>query len=451
VDAAESPPESPAGESSISAAAVPRRLYYGYWLLSAGFVAQFVAIGSQSYIFGAFLNPMTEELDWTRSEYTLARTIGQFAMAAAGLYVGGHVDRHGGRRLMQVGAVLLAAALLGCSLVQELWQWWLLNGLALTAGAAMIGNLVVNVTLAKWFVEKRGRVIGVAAMGVSFAGVVLTPLTTVLIDAVGWRDAWRVLAFAAVAIVLPLSLLMRRTPEDHGLHPDGRSTEEVARGAGEVAARDFASSLTRREAMQTRAFYMLVAAFALGALSIVVMLVQTIPYMTDAGYSRGVAALMVSLTSVPSLLSKPVWGYLVESIDARKLAATGFALNAASLLLIVLSVRAGATPLIFLGFFTLGLGWGGLIPLQEVIWASFFGRRYLGSVRSAGMPFTLTLGAAAPFGASVYFDSVGDYNGALLAIAGAAVVATILVLVIPSPTAGAEARRGALPEAPPPV
>ena len=231
---ADDPP--PGGASAVSAEAappaVPRRIYYGYWLLSAGFVAQFVSIGSQTYIFGAFLKPMTEELDWTRSEYTLARTVGQFLMAAAGLYVGGHVDRHGGRRLMQVGSLLLGAALLGCSTVRELWQWWLLNGLALTAGAAMIGNLVVNVTLAKWFVEKRGRVIGVAAMGVSFAGVVLTPLTTVLIDAVGWRDAWRVLAVATVAIVIPLSLLMRRTPEDHGLHPDGRSAEEVAGGAG---------------------------------------------------------------------------------------------------------------------------------------------------------------------------------------------------------------------------
>lgn len=436
--------DSPSGGARATTPEPPsrraQRIYHGYWLIGVGFIAQFVSIGSQTYIFGAFLNPMTEELDWTRSEYTLARTVGQFVLAVAGLYVGGHVDRYGGRRLMQVGALVLAGALFGCSAVEELWQWWLLNGIVLTTGAAMIGNLVVNVTLAKWFVEKRGRVIGVAAMGVSFGGVVLTPLTTVLIDAAGWRDAWRVLALAAIVIVLPLSLLMRRTPEDYGLHPDGRSSDEVARGAGEAAARDFASSLTRREAMRTRAFYMLVAAFGLGALSIVVMLVQTIPYMTDAGYSRGLAALMIALTSIPSLLSKPVWGYLVEFIDPRKLAATGFALTASSLVLITLSVRAGVEPLIFLGFFTLGLGWGGLIPLQEVIWASFFGRRYLGSVRSAGLPFALMLGASAPFVTSVYFDSVGNYDGAFLAIAGAAVLATVLVLAIPSPKQGAAAR-----------
>ena len=71
----------------------------------------------------------------------------------------------------------------------------------------------------------------------------------------------------------------------------------------------------------------------------------------------------------------------------------------------------------YLGFFVLGLGWGGLIPLQEVIWATFFGRRYLGSVRSAGMPFSLVIGAGAPLLASVYFDRVGNYDGAFLTVA----------------------------------
>ena len=144
-------------DASESPAGMSRRIYYGYWLVSAGFVAQFVAIGSQTYIFGAFLKPMTEDLDWTRSEYTLARTVGQFVMAAAGLYIGGHVDRHGGQRLMQVGALVLAGALLGCSTVRELWQWWLLNGVILTSGAVMTGNLVVNVTVSTGGVCHRTR------------------------------------------------------------------------------------------------------------------------------------------------------------------------------------------------------------------------------------------------------------------------------------------------------
>ncbi|MCH8257300.1 MAG: hypothetical protein IIA75_05280 [Proteobacteria bacterium] len=75
------------------------------------------------------------------------------------------------------------------ALIEYLWQWIILNGLVLTVGAALIGNLVVNVTLAKWFVDFRGRAIAFAAMGVSFAGVILTPVVTFVIDSEGWRVA----------------------------------------------------------------------------------------------------------------------------------------------------------------------------------------------------------------------------------------------------------------------
>jgi MFS family permease len=385
-------------------------------------------VGAQNYVFGAFFKPMTDELGWSRSAFTVARTVGQFFFAFAGLYIGAYVDRHGGRRLMRIGIVILAGALFAQSFVQELWQWILLNGLVLTSGAAMIGNLVVNVTLAKWFVEKRGQAAGFAAMGVSFSGVLLTPAATLLVDAVGWRDAWRVLAVGAALIIVPLSFVMRRAPEDHGLQPDGKTAAEVAAGGGRAAAVDFASSLTRRQALRARAFYFIVFGFGLGQLSIGMMLVQTIPFMTDAGYSRATASLMITLASVPSMLTKPVWGYFIDRAGAQRLSALGFTLTALAMLTIVAGKRAESAAVIFSGFFLLGVGWGGLIPLQEVVWATFFGRRYLGAVRSAGLPFALLLSAGAPLFASLYFDRVGNYDGMFVAVAVLALVAVALVL-----------------------
>ena len=411
-----------------------RGVYFGYWLIGAAFIANFVSVGAQNYVFGAFLKPMTDELEWSRSAFTLARTVGQFFFAFAGLYIGTYVDRHGGRRLMRIGIVILGGALFAQSFVQELWQWILLNGLVLTAGSAMIGNLVVSVTLARWFVEKRGQAAGFAAMGVSFAGVLLTPAATVLVDAVGWRDAWRVLAVGAALIVVPLSFIMRRAPEDHGLHPDGKSAAEVAAGGGRAAAVDFASSLTRSAALRTRAFYLIVFGFGFGQLSIGMMLVQTIPFMTDAGYSRGTASLMITLASVPSMLTKPVWGYFIDRAGAQRLAALGFVLTAFAMFTIVAGERAELAAVLFAGYFLLGVGWGGLIPLQEVIWATFFGRRYLGGVRSAGLPFALLLGASAPLVASIYFDRVGNYDGMFLAVGVLALVAVGLIALARRPT-----------------
>ena len=283
----------------------PRPLiFYGYWLIAAAFVAQFVSAGVQNYVIGPFLTPMIDKLGFTRAEYTLPRSIGQFVAAAAGFLIGTWVDRLGARAFMIAGLIFTVAALLLTSWVTNLWQWVVLNGLILSIGAALVGNLVVNVTLSKWFVSLRGRAIAIAAMGVSLAGVILTPAVTVSIDLVGWRETWRLLVLPTVVLIGPAALLMRSSPERHGLHPDG--AREVATDSAIQA--DYERSMTRGEALRTPTFYWLVTAFGLFVITIQVMLLQTIPMLTDAGYARTTAAAMIAVTNVPALLSKPVWG-----------------------------------------------------------------------------------------------------------------------------------------------
>jgi MFS transporter, OFA family, oxalate/formate antiporter len=433
VDQLEKPAASDESDDASEGRRGLRGIYFGYWLVGAAFIAQFISVGAQNYVFGAFIAPMTQEFDWTRTEMTAARTIGQTMMAFTGLFIGTLVDRHGGKWLMRVGIVVMTASMFMLAEVQTLWQWWLLNGIILTAGSAMIGNLVVNVTIAKWFVEQRGRVIGIASMGVSFAGIVITPFSAYLVEAVGWRDAWRILAVLAAMVIVPLSFMMRRAPEDHGLHPDGKTNAQIAQGAGRMAAADLASSLTRGQALRTSAFYIVSVSFGLGVISIGTMLIHTIPFMQDAGYSAEFAAFMITVTSVPALLLKPVWGYFIDKADVQKISLIGFLVNAVGLVTIVVSVEMASVPLIFLGFFFLGCGWSGFIPLQEVVWATFFGRRYLGAVRSAGLPFALGISATAPLATAFYFDNIGDYNGAFLGIAALSILGGALLAIARRP------------------
>jgi MFS family permease len=164
-------------------------------------------------------------------------------------------------------------------------------------------------------------------------------------------------------------------------------------------------------------FYFLVLAFGLFQISITVMLIQTIPLMTDAAYSRLTASSMISIASVPAFLSKPLWGVMIDRYSPKKLAALGAAVTGLSVMLIVFSVSRHLDLLVTIGFLSMGIGWGGLLPLQEVIWATFFGRRYLGSVRSMAMPFTFGMSALGPVLVAYYYDRVGNYDLALLAIA----------------------------------
>ena len=419
-----------------------RLLYYGYWIVLLSFTAQFVTLGIYSYVLGPFMLPMVEALDWTRAEYTIPRAVAQVVMGVTGFFIGAYVDRFGGRRLMLTGASVLVVALALHSTVSELWHWVLLNGLILTIGCALAGNLVVNVTIAKWFVERRGRAVAWSAMGVSFAGVVVTPAITWVIDGYGWQHAWLALAVASGVILFPVAALMRRAPEDHGLHPDGKTDAEIAAGGGARAAADFAMSLTRAQALRTFSFYGLVVTFGFFTMNIVVMLLQSVPYLTDAGYGRDEAAFLIVIASIPAMVSKPIWGFFIDRLRPKPLAALGAGVTGGALFVIVFAVSGGWSFGVYLGFFLLGTGWGGMIPLQEVIWASYFGRRYLGAVRSAGLPISLLFGALAPLAVSYYHDIVGAYDGALLVVAGLNVMSGVMLLFVPPPKqAGANASR----------
>ena len=104
----------------------PNGIYYGYYIVGAAFIAQFVAIGMYSYVLGSFMAPMIDELGWSHSDFTLTRTIGQCVMALVGVFVGVRVDRYGGRPIMLLGGVVLSVSLCLHSWVQNLWQWWFL-------------------------------------------------------------------------------------------------------------------------------------------------------------------------------------------------------------------------------------------------------------------------------------------------------------------------------------
>jgi len=380
---------------------------------------------------------MLEEFGWSRGEYTLSRSNGQVVMGAAGFFIGTHVDRLGARPLMIAGTTLLMVALAAQSAVQTLWHWLVLNGVAVTLGCAMVGNLVVNVTLAKWFVEKRGQVVAWASMGVSLAGILLMPAVTVLVDSLGWRIGWLVLAGGAGLLLYPAALVMRRAPEDHGWHPDGRTQDQVDAGLAGRAAADFARSMTRAQALRTTTFYLLVLAFGLFTINIVVLLLHTVPYLSDEGLSRSQAAAAIAVASLPALVSKPVWGFFIDRVQPKPLAALGAGVTGVALLGIVAAVELHSLPLIYAGYFVLGLGWGGMIPLQEVIWGGFFGRRHLGAVRSAGLPITLLFGAAAPLLVSLHQDQTGSYAIALIVVALCNLTGALLILLVPPPRARA--------------
>jgi len=419
-------------------------IFYGWYIVGVALVAQFVAMGTQAYAIGIFLKPMTHDLGWSRESFSAVQTVSTFVMGAIGLFVGGMIDRRGPRLLMFFGGIIAGAALIGTSRVQELWQFYLLRGVAQTIGNAMFGNLVVNVTVARWFVARRGMAVSIASAGVSLGGVLMAPVVAMWVDAYGWRTSWVLLGIVVWVLVLPSSLIIRKSPEEAGLMPDGMSAEEAAAYG---AAKKRASAVsevqwTRPQAIRTRTIWFVIIAYGTANVGLGALMLHMIPFLTDKGFSRGTAALLFSVQAWSALLSKPLWGMLMDRFHARFLSAVGFIIAAVSIVALLLAAQAGSELMVMVVLAVYGLGIGGTVPLQETVWASYFGRMHLGEIRSVAMPFSIIFSAGGPLLAGYLYDRTGNYVAAFLLFAAFSVVGLVFILLArppaPPPKAGHE-------------
>ena len=196
----------PRGHPPRTAARPPK--FFGWWIASGAVLAQFIATG-QTQVTNVLLGAMTQELGWTRSEFTLASTIGTMLAGGLGFGIGAQVDRRSARPLLIAGTILSSVALILTAYVQELWQFWALRGVALVLGNVMIGNLVVSATISKWFVDRRRWAITLAALGLSGWSLLGTQLAGFVADGYGWRAAWMAMGFATWMTTVSMSQARR--------------------------------------------------------------------------------------------------------------------------------------------------------------------------------------------------------------------------------------------------
>jgi MFS transporter, OFA family, oxalate/formate antiporter len=409
-----------------------RAVFYGWYIVAVACLVSMMSMGVSAYGLGVFITPIEAELGWSRTDISLGQTLATGVMGFAGVMLGGLVDRQGGRFLIVLGAVMAGSAYILLSMVQELWQYYLISGVLLTLGMGLMGAIVLNVVVSNWFLQRRGRAIALTNLGVSFGAILVPRVATWIIETHGWRTAWVVIGVAIWVLVIPSSwFVMRRRPEDHGLVPDGGP---VAVGAGNSVAAQRASvdglRWTRRQVVRTPTLWMLIFVFGFGSVGMMGMLLHMVPFLIDSGYSPSSAAAAFTMVGFSGLMTKPLWGLAVERFQARFVAAAEFS----TLGLGVLAVSMAPTlPVMYASIFLFGIGVGGMMTVQETVWADYYGRLTLGMVRSIGRAFTIVFSAAGPLVAGLAYDLRGSYDLAFMVFVGSYVLAAALILLTPFP------------------
>jgi MFS family permease len=410
-----------------------KKIFYGWYIVFAAWITFFATGSMQGYGTGAFIIPMTESLGWTRTEFVLAITVSQFIMAFTQTAIGKPLDERGPKPFLLISALIIFASGFIIHEVDFLWQWVIVRGIFVAIGAGLTSGILITVTLSRWFVVKRGRALGIASVGISLCGVIVPYLLTLLIVVIGWRDTWIVLTSIVAIILLIARKIMYRQPEDRGLYPDGYTQEQIQQGAGEAARRDLDNSFNRKQAMKTPAFWLLICSFGIGSYSILSMAIHAIPYLVDSGFSSKTAALMITVYTVPGLLTRPFWGILAEKYNPQYIAAIVFSTMATGLMIVIYGASHLNLIIVMSGFIVCGTGLAGNIPINELIFATFFGRKYLGQVRGIAQPFRMVFNSSGPILLALWYDYTGSYTVSLIVMGVLAYIAAVIIIFIPKP------------------
>jgi MFS family permease len=424
-----------------AASASSRKFFYGWYIVGVGFLANVACSFALASTLSIFLKPLTAELGISRGVFSLLRSGEGFIGACLAPLVGTLVDRYGGRWLMAVGAAIVGVGYLVLSHVATFSQFAAIRLTLVTFGDVLMGSMVVNVVIAQWFVRRRGRAFAFTSMGVGFAKVCMPVLAAWLLLTLGWRQTWMVFGVLTMALlVLPAVLVVRRRPEDMGLHPDGEvepdaidSTPRQKKAARELGTNISEMVWTRAEAVRSSAFWLLVITFGISSVGVTGLNLHVYPYVTDLGHSAVVAATVMSVIASMQLASPLAWGLLAERIEPRLAAMLRFVVQGIGL---GLAIATGNLFCLYTGFFLYGIGLGGNMVLPDILWANYFGRRSLGKVRGMGLLISQVLAAMGPPFFGFLFDMTGGYGLSFALFGCALITSAFLSLMLRPPAKG---------------
>jgi len=409
-----------------------KKIFYGWWIVLATNIICMLGFGTWLYSFGVFFKPMMEEFGWTRAMTAGAASLRSIEGGVAGPVVGWAVDKHGSRRVILFGALVSGLGFAMMPFVNSLVGFYVIYGVLVSIGMSAMLYIPAFVAISKWFNRRLSRALSVLAVGAGLGGLIFAPISALIIRHFGWRMAFLTIGITIWLIVLPLSRVVKDSPESMGLRMDGDPPRDEPQGRtteptfGRTARAGKARDLTLKQALSTSAFWLIAAAFFFQNMAHSVIFVHAVPALTDAGISMEQAALSIGYLTAASILGRLGLGYLGDLFDKRYLFVVAYCLMGTGVF-VLLSARDMTMVTVFIVLF--GVGFGATVPLMAAMRAEYFGRAALGKIQGFMSPVTMLAGATGPLSAGYLFDTTGSYRLAFTLIGSFTFLGGFLMLL----------------------
>jgi sugar phosphate permease len=423
----------------LSAALARRNIHYGWVMVGVTFLTALISAGTVGAP-GVFIVPLQQEFGWTTAEISSALSIRFILFGLMAPFAAALLNRYGLRNVALSAQMIVAAALLASLAMTQVWHLMLLWGVVIGIGTGMTA-LVLGATIAtRWFVARRGLVVGIMTASVATGQLVFLPLLASLTERYGWRIALGLVCVMLGVSALLVLLMLRDRPSDVGLRPFGDTGTEPLPAPPPNTAPIMAAALgTLRDASSTRVFWLLFATFFVcGASTNGLIQVHLIPMCADFGIPQVQAASLLAAMGIFDFFGTIISGWLSDRYDNRYLLFWYYGLRGLSLLFLPFSDFTFYGLSLFAMFY--GLDWIATVPPTVRLTAQRFGAERANLV--FGWIFAghqLGAGTAA-FGAGLSRTLLATYLPAFFVAGALCIAASLMALAIsrqPKPAAAA--------------
>src|SRR4051812_14020588 len=416
----------------LSAALARHDIHYGWAMVGVTFFTALISAGTVGAP-GVFIVPLQQEFGWTTAEISSALSIRFILFGLMAPFAAALLNRYG-LRSMSLSALLIVVSALVISLgMTKVWQLMLLWGVVIGIGTGMTALVLGATIAARWFLARRGLVVGILTASVATGQLVFLPLLASLTERFGWRIALALVCIMLGVAAFAVLLVMRDRPSDVGLRPFGDEGAQPLPASPPNNAPIMAAALgTLRDASKSPVFWILFGTFFIcGASTNGLVQVHLIPMCLDFGIPQVQAASLLAAMGIFDFFGTIVSGWLSDRYDNRWLLFWYYGLRGLSLLFLPFTDFSFYGLSLFPMFY--GLDWIATVPPTVRLTAQRFGAERANLV--FGWIFAghqLGAGTAA-FGAGLSRTVLSTYLPAFFVAGALCVAAALMILLISRP------------------
>lgn len=403
-------------------------IHPAWWVLVVALLALFGAAGFRAAP-GALMVSLQNEFGWSMSVISLAVSVNLVLYGLISPFAAALMDRFGLRRVVSSALLLVAAGAAGSVFMTASWQLMVFWGVLIGGGTGSMALVLAATIAGRWFVKRRGIVMGVLSAGQAAGQLVLLPPVAAMADGVGWRPASLLIAGVAIAVVPFVAWVLRDYPEDLGVLPYGADPQSYvvpARATGGAVQRALEGLVF---AVKHRSFWALSIAFAVcGMTTNGLVGVHFIPSAYDHGMPAATAAGLLAVVGVFDIIGTIFSGWLTDRFDPRWLLAFYYVFRGVGLIALPWLLSDTVNPSMIIFIVVYGLDWVATVPPTVALCQSIFGER--GTIVFGWVFAAHQIGAAtAAFGAGIVRDVFGEYTLAWWGGAALCVLAACMSLL----------------------